>query len=180
MFRIIPMTPAFLGVLVAQVCLAQPVATTDAARLLAGVWRVIPGGMYTEDAGGKRFYPFGQDVVARFVLTSDGFGANSLQNAERANCMNGSGPRQCSAAEAEAAFQTASSYQYRYRLEPDADNPLKGKMIWEVDLSVYPNWRGQTLIRRYDIKPDGTGWTLLAPLPSNPQMPLQVYLERER
>jgi hypothetical protein len=94
--------------------------------------------------------------------------------------MNGSGPRQCSAAEAEAAFQTASSYQYRYRLEPDADNPLKGKMIWEVDLSVYPNWRGQTLIRRYDIKPDGTGWTLLAPLPSNPQMPLQVYLERER
>ena len=53
-------------------------------------------------------------------------------------------------------------------------------MIWNVDLSVYPNWRGQTLIRRYDVKPDGSGWTLLTPLPSNPQMALQVHLERER
>ena len=178
--KITLVTLALAGILDARISLAQPVAAPDVARLLVGVWRAVPGGMYTEDADGKRFYPFGQDAVTRFILTSDGFGANSAQYANRANCANGPGPRQCSAAEAEAAFQTASSYQYRYRLEPDTDSPLRGRMIWDVDLSVYPNWRGQTLIRRYDVKPDGSGWTLLTPLPSNPQMALQVHLEQER
>ena len=180
MFRVIASMLAFSIVLVAQACLAQPVVTSDVARLLVGVWRAIPAGMYAEDESGKKVYPFGQNAVARFILTSDGFGANTLQTTERANCEKGPGPRQCSTAEAEAAFQTASSYQYRYRLEPDADNPYRGKIIWDVDRSVYPNWNGQTLIRRYDIKQDGTGWTLLAPLPSNPKLAFQVSLERER
>jgi hypothetical protein len=171
---------AVAGILDARASLGQPVAASDVARLLVGVWHAVPGGMYTEDADGKRFYPFGEDAVTRSILTSDGFGANSVQNTKRANCANGPGQRQCSAAEAEAAFQTSTSYQYRYRLEPDADNPLRGKIIWDVDLSVYPNWQGQTLIRRYDMKPDGTGWTLMAPLPSNPQMALQVHFERVR
>jgi len=30
------------------------------------------------------------------------------------------------------------------------------------------------------MKLDGTGWTLLAPLPSNPTLGLKVILERER
>lgn len=169
-----------LLVLTAGPCLAQSVSAPDVARLLAGVWRAVPGGLYAEDDGGKRDYPFGENAVARVILTSDGFGANTLQAAGRPSCAIGPGPRQCSAAEAEAAFQTASSYQYRYRLEPDADNPYRGKIIWDVDLSVYPNWVGRTLVRRYDIKPDGSGWTLLAPLPSNPKLAFQAHLVRER
>lgn len=159
---------------------AQPATPADPARLLAGVWHAVPGGMYAEDATGKRTYPFGENATARVILTSDGFGANTLQSADRSNCAIGPGPRQCTATEAEASFQTASSYQYRYRLEPDRDNPLRGKMIWEVDLSVYPNWNGQSLTRRYEIKPDGTEWTLLAPLPSNPRLGFQMRLQRAR
>lgn len=161
-------------------CLAQSASAPDVARLLAGVWRAVPGGLYAEDDGGKRVYPFGEAATARFVMTSDGFGANTLQAAGRASCATGPGPRQCSAAEAEAAFQTASSYQYRYRLEPDADNPYRGKIIWDVDLSVYPNWVGQTLVRRYDLQPDGSGWTLLSPLPANPKLAFQAHLVRDR
>jgi len=168
------------AVLVSQAGLAQPVATADATRLLAGVWRAVPGGMYAEDEAGNKTYPFGRNATARIILTSDGFGANTLQASERANCVIGPGPRQCTPAEAEAAFQSASSYQYRYRLEPDVDSPYHGKMIWEVDLSVYPNWKGQTLVRRYTIEPDGHGWTLIAPLPSNPKLGFQMRLERER
>ncbi len=136
--------------------------------------------MYTEAADGTRTYPFGQDAVTRFILTADGYGANSAQYRDRSNCANGPGPRQCSAQEAEAAFQTSTSYQYRYHLEPDAKNPLTGKIVWDVDLAVYPNWRGQTLSRRYEMNPDGSSWLLLTPLPSNPRLGLKVYLERER
>ena len=180
MSRRLYLAVSFSAALVSQASLAQPAAPADATRLLAGVWRAVPGGMYAEDETGNRTYPFGRNAMARVILTSDGFGANTLQAAERANCANGPGPRQCTAAEAEAAFQTASSYQYRYRLEPDADSPYHGEIIWDVDLSVYPNWNGQTLVRRYEAKPDGTGWTLIAPLPSNPKLGFQMRLERER
>ena len=154
-------------------------AKPELAKLFVGVWRAVPGGVYTEDSEGKRFYPFGEMAEARFILTADGFAANTLQFKDRANCANGQSPRNCSTQEVEAAFQTASSYQYRYRLEPDPNNPLKGKIIWEVDLSVYPNWVGRTLLRDYEMNPDGTKWMFLAPLPANPKLGLKVFLERE-
>ena len=177
--RLLPML-ALPGAFLAHACLAQPAAQADPARMLVGVWRAVPGGIYAEDETGKKAYPFGQNGVSRVILTADGFGANALQTAGRTNCATGPGPRQCTAAEAEAAFQAASIYQYRYRLEPDANSPLTGKMIWDVDLSAYPNWTGQTLVRRYEMKPDGTGWKLLAPLPSNPKLAFTMTLERER
>ena len=154
-------------------------AKPELAKLFVGVWRAAVGGVYTEDADGKRFYPFGETAQARFILTADGFAANTLQFKDRTNCANGQSPRNCTIQEAEAAFQTASSYQYRYRLEPDSDNPFKGKIIWEVDLSVYPNWVGRTLSRDYEMNPDGTKWMFLAPLPANPKLGLKVFLERE-
>src|SRR5215207_10919660 len=144
------MALAFAGLLGAGATLAQTAAPSDVARLLVCVWRAVPGDMYTEAADGTRTYPFGRDAVTRFILTGDGYGANTRQYSDRPNCANGTGPRQCTAQDAEAAFQTASNYQYRYRLEPDAGNPYTGTMVWEVDLSVYPNWRGQTLTRRYE------------------------------
>ncbi len=165
---------------VAHAGFAQPVQTADIARLLEGVWRAVPGGMFAEDAAGRKLYPFGEAAVARFIMTRDGFGANTLQAAGRANCAIGPGPRQCSEAEASAAFQTASSYQYRWRLEPDADNPYRGAIIWEVDLSVYPNWTGQSLARRYEVAPDGSAWTLFSPLPANPNLAFQARMVRER
>jgi hypothetical protein len=187
MLRFVLLALAASAALLAAPCRAQPsvaasapAPAAEAVRLLVGVWRAVPGGMYAEAEGGKRVYPFGPDAVARFILTGDGFGANTLQAAGRASCAIGPGPRQCTPAEAEAAFQTASSYQFRYRLEPDADTPYRGRMIWTVDLSVYPNWVGQTLIRRYEIEPDGSAWTLLAPLPSNPALAFRIRLERER
>jgi hypothetical protein len=171
---------AFGGPIVASTALAQPVMPPEVAHLFVGAWRAVPGGMYAEAADGTRTYPFGQDAVTRFILTADGYGANAAQYRDRANCANGPGPRQCSTQEAEAAFQTSTSYQYRYRLEPDANTPFTGKIVWDVDLAVYPNWRGQTLIRRYEMSPDGGSWVLLTPLPSNPTLGLKVHLERER
>ena len=173
-------TLAFGGFLAASTALAQSMIPPDIAQLFVGVWRAVPGGMYTEATDGTRTYPFGQDAMTRFILTADGYGANSAQYRDRANCANGPGPRQCSAQEAEAAFQTSTSYQYRYRLEADANNPLTGKIMMDVDLAVYPNWRGQTLARRYEMNPDGSGWVLLTPLPSNPRLGLKIHLEREK
>ena len=158
--------------------LAQLAIPAEVGRLFVGVWKAVPGGLYSENADGSRTYPFGQDAVTRFILTSEGFGANTLQFRDRAKCVSGTGPRNCTTVEAEAAFQTSSSYQYRYRFEPDADDPYKGKMIWDVDLTVYPNWEGQKLTRRYEMKRDGSSWMFTAPTPSNPQLGLRVYLER--
>jgi hypothetical protein len=166
--------------IIAEAALAQTPMKPEIAQLFVGVWRAIPSGIYTEDAEGKRFYPFGETAQTRFILTADGYAANTLQFKERTNCANGASPRNCTAQEAEAAFQSASSYQYRYRFEPDADNPYKGKMIWDVDLSVYPNWVGKSLTRRYEMNPDGSKWMFLAPLPANPQLGLKVFLEREK
>jgi hypothetical protein len=164
---------------IAPAC-SQPAAVSDVAKLFVGAWRAAPAGIYTENADGTRTYPFGQDAVTRFLLTADGYAANTLQYRNRAKCATGTGPRSCTALEAEAAFQSASSYQYRYRLTPDPDNPYKGTMTWDIDLTVYPNWQNQSLTRRYEMKPDGTGWMFLAPLPSNPSFGLKVILEREK
>jgi len=169
-----------LSIFIVGTALAQTPMRPEIAQLFVGVWRAAPSGIYTEDAEGKRFYPFGETAQARFILTAEGYAANTLQFKDRANCANGTSPRHCTAQETEAAFQTASSYQYRYRLEPDIDNPYKGKMIWDVDLSVYPNWVGKSLTRRYEMTPDGSKWMFLAPLPANPQLGLKVFLEREK
>jgi len=88
----------------------QPAVAPDVAKLFVGAWRAIPGGVYTESADGTRTYPFGQDAQTRFLLTADGYAANKLQYKSRAKCAIGTGPRSCSATEAEAAFQSASSY----------------------------------------------------------------------
>ena len=53
--KIILVMLLFAGVLDARVSLAQPAAAPpNVARLLVGVWRAVPGGMYTEDADGKK------------------------------------------------------------------------------------------------------------------------------
>lgn len=171
---------ALAGCLHAGAALAQATMPPDVARLFVGVWRAAPGGLYTENADGSRGYPYGEDAVTRFILTSDGYGATSLQFRERARCATGTGPRACTAQESEAAFKSSSSTLYRYRLVPDADDPFKGTMIWDVDLTTYPNWQGQSQSRRYEINRDGSALTLMTTLPANPRLGLRIQLERER
>ena len=171
---------AFACFLHAGTALAQSAIPPEVARLFVGAWRAVPGGLYTANADGSRGYPYGQDAVTRIILTSDGYGATSLQFRDRERCATGTGPRQCSGPEAEAAFKNSSSSQYRYRLVPDADDPFKGTMIWDVDLTTYPNWQGQSLSRRYEMSRDGKGLTLIATLPANPRLGLWMQLEREQ
>lgn len=158
---------------------SQQAPAPDPQRMITGVWRIAPAGIYVDEADGTRSYPFGKDGTGRFIFTADGFAANFIEYAHRPNCAAGTSPRQCTAEEATAAFKSASSYQFRYRLEPDQANPLTGTMFWDVDYSGYPNWQGQTLPRRYEIQPGGDAWAFTAPFPSNPKLGLKAHLERE-
>ena len=84
----------------------------------------------------------------------------------------------CTTEEAAAAFKTAVAYQYRYTIEPDADDQFRGKFIWHVDYVMYPNWQDEVLPRRYEMDRDGKSLIFTAPLPLNPKLTVQVHLRR--
>ena len=171
------MLPLALGL---QANVADAQSAPDVHKLIVGTWRVIPDGFYAENPDGSRNYPFGKDAVGRVIMTADGYAANSFQRTDRGKCASGTSPMNCTPEEASTAFKSAAAYQYRYRLEPDADNPFNGRIIWTVDYVMYPNWQSQTLPRRYEMERDGSKWVFIAPFPQNPKLGVKVHLERER
>jgi Lipocalin-like domain len=154
------------------------VTAQDQSTRFIGVWKVRQGGFYAPNADGTRTYPFGEHAVGRVILTASGYAANQFQAVGRQACATGTSPVNCTSDEATAAFKSGVAYQYRYTVEPDPGNPLKGKIIWLVDLVMYPNWQGQRLVREYEMNPDGRSWTLIAPFPRDPSRAVKVELER--
>lgn len=146
--------------------------------LFVGEWEVTPRGFYAENPDGTRAFPFGEDAVGRVILTKNGRAANLFQRSGRSKCAAGTSPFNCTTEEAAAAFKSAVAYQYRYRIEPDVDDPLRGNLVWNVDYVMYPNWQDQELPRRYEMNRDGMRWVLIAPLPQNPKLTVKVHLER--
>ena len=90
----------------------------------------------------------------------------------------GTSPANCTIDEAAAAFKSAVAYQYRYTIAPDAGDPFRGRIIWNVDYVMYPNWQDQELPRRYEMGRDGQTWVLIAPFPQNPKLEVKVHLQR--
>ena len=159
-------------------CVTALPGPTNIRGLLVGEWGVTPRGFYVENPDGSRSFPFGEDAVGRVILTSTGYAANQFQRTGRSQCLMGTSPIDCTTGEAVAAFKTAVAYQYRYTVEPDADDQFRGKIIWQVDYVMYPNWQDQVLPRRYEMDRDGKSWVLMAPLPMNPKLTVKVHLQR--
>ena len=159
-------------------CAAALPGSENVRALFVGEWEVVPRGFYSENPDGSHFFPFGEDAVGRIILTSTGYAANQFQRTNRSRCTSGTSPMNCTAEEAAAAFKSAVAYQYRYTIEPDADDQFRGRIIWKVDYVMYPNWQDQVLARRYEMSRDGKTWVLVAPLPLNPKLTVQVHLRR--
>ena len=159
-------------------CGTVPYERRDVRHLLVGEWEVLPRGFYSENPDGSRFFPFGEDAVGRVILTASGYAANQFQRKERSVCSTGTSPMNCTTDEAATAFKSAVAYQYRYTIEPEAENQLRGRIIWHVDFVMYPNWQDQILPRQYEMSPDGNSWVFIAPLPLNPKQAVKVHLQR--
>jgi hypothetical protein len=159
-------------------CATAPSDPQSVTAAFVGEWEVTPRGFYAENPDGSRTYPFGEDAVGRVIMTTTGYAANEFQRKGRSKCATGTSPMQCTTDEAAAAFKTAVAYQYRYTLEPDADEPFRGRILWKVDYVMYPNWQDQELPRRYEMSRDRQTWILIAPFPQNPKLAVKVHLQR--
>ena len=159
-------------------CVTALPGPEDIRGLFVGEWEVTPRGFYAENPDGSRIFPFGENAVGRVILTSTGYAANQFQRTGRSRCATGTSPMHCTTEEAAAAFKTAVAYQYRYTIEPDADDQFRGRIIWQVDHVMYPNWQDQVLPRRYEMNRDGKSWVFIAPLPLNPKLSVKIHLQR--
>ena len=111
---------------------------------LVGTWNLISWENTTAD--GEVGYPLGEDARGRLTYTQDGFMAVAITRSARTPFLAGdllSG----STDEMAHAAATYVSYCGRYELDGDA-------VVHHVELSLFPNWEGDSQERSVEIGGD--------------------------
>lgn len=116
-----------------------------------GSWRLVS--FEFRNADRQVIYPFGEDAKGYIMYSSDGYMSVAIMTADRPKFAS-EHPRESSIEERVEAFMTHFSYCGRYSV---SDN----KVIHHVEVSSFPNWKGENLERIYEFH--GNRLTLSTP-----------------
>ena len=123
----------------------------DASRTLVGTYRVLSMESFAEDGTVAR--QFGEHPEGFITYTGEGYMMALLARADRApftggDILRGRPEEQIS------AFESASSFAGRYEIKG-------GKIFHYLEAASFPNWKGTTQARDYELTP--THLTLFPP-----------------
>lgn len=117
------------------------------ANRFVGAWRLLSFEVRT--SSGEVSYPLGRDAVGLLLYDPQGHMAVSVMRAGRAHFKTGeiweiwAGNSE----EKLAAFESYNSYSGRYEVKDD-------KVIHHVELSLFPNWIGESQERYFEFAGD--------------------------
>lgn len=113
---------------------------------LVGRWEIISWEQAFDD--GRRELPMGEHLNGFIQYTEDGGMACMIAKAERPNFVSG-GQWNASDAEKAAAYTSMLAYGGRYAVDGDV-------ITHQVDISMFPNWKGGVQTRNLAVNADGT------------------------
>lgn len=108
---------------------------------LVGTWRLVSCELRNE--AGDRTYPMGEDAVGYLTYTTNGYMSATLMQLRRLKFKGGDLLRG-TPEEKIAAVDGYVAYCGRYRVEP-------GKVVHQVEMSLFPNWIGTDQERFVDF-----------------------------
>lgn len=113
---------------------------------LIGTWRLVS---WTADVDGHSLRPFGGETTGLISYTEDGRMWGTLMRSDREQL---SAPTLAAATEADRARAAAGYLNYAgtYRVEP-------GRVVHQVEVSLYPNWIGTEQVREMEWEPNPAG-----------------------
>src|SRR5215471_16053162 len=112
---------------------------------LVGVWRLLS--FEARASSGEVSYPLGRDAVGLLLYGPEGHMAVSVTRGDRAHFKSANIWEAASPVEKLAAFDSYSSYCGRYEVMQD-------KIIHHIELSLFPNWSGQSQERYFEFAGD--------------------------
>jgi hypothetical protein len=122
---------------------------------LIGAWRLVS--MQTRDEDGTVRYPLGDDATGLILYTPDGFMSAQIQASGRPayadDDVDGG-----TLEEAAAAARGYLAYSGPYRVAAD------GELTHHMDVSLFPNWLGNTQVRVCRLDGDHLELSTLAPM----------------
>ena len=112
-----------------------------------GTWRLL--GCEGRWSDGRVSHPYGEDPCGLLMYDGQGTFAGQIMAQERpdfatGNLLKGSDD------EVRAAFEGYVAYYGAYRVEE-----AEGLMVHDVEGSFFPNWIGDTQIRKFEFTSDG-------------------------
>jgi hypothetical protein len=121
---------------------------------LVGSWKLLS--FHSQDASGRRAYPFGQEAQGRLLYEPDGRMAVQLMNPTRPR-FTSDDPLVTSEAEVRAAFGGYTAYYGTYSVNPDEQT-----IVHHIEAALLPNWVETDQQRHFEF--DGKVLTLKGPL----------------
>ena len=121
---------------------------------IVGSWQLVS--FSSQDASGRKAYPFGKDARGKLTYEPDGRMAVQIMNPDRPGFASDD-PLVTSEAEVRAAFGGYTAYYGTYTVDPD-----ERTIMHHIEAALLPNWVGTDQRRRYEF--DGTYLILKGPL----------------
>lgn len=115
-------------------------------RTIVGTWRLVS---WTADVDGHPLKPFGGETTGLITYTDEGRMWGTLMRVDRDRL---DAPTLAAAAERDRALAAAGYLNYAgtYRVEP-------GRVLHQVEVSLYPNWIGTEQVREMEWEPNHAG-----------------------
>ncbi len=110
-----------------------------------GTWNLVYYKIVKED-GTVFTYPYGKNCKGNILYTKAGRMTALLMNPDRPN-FEIAHPWKGTPEEMKSAFRGYTSYAGKFEV-------TKTNVIHQVDMSLFPNWIGTDLIRRYEFSSD--------------------------
>ena len=123
----------------------------DLRDRLVGAWR-LQSYLATPVDGGEPYAPLGTNPQGLIIYTSDGYMSAQLSTADREGFSSGDW-FDGTAGEYVAEASTYIAYSGAYRVDD-----LTGILTHTMEVSLFPNWTGQTQVRTVEL--DGDTLTL--------------------
>lgn len=133
---------------------------------VVGTWRLVSADIRSED--GTVAYPFGRDAIGQMILTADGFLSKQFGGAHRPNLPVGDWVA-ATPEEIDASARHYFAYCGRYEVRGN-------ELIYELELSLMPNWMGGSQVRAFTLENDRlTTVTPVLPIGGKPQTSTLVW-----
>lgn len=105
---------------------------------------------------GSRVSDYGPDPHGLIIFTADGYYSVQIYRAEQTKFSSGD-KLKGTPEEYKDAVLSSSVHFGRYSVDP-----MKHKITFQLEKSVFPNWNDTTQVRSYELKGDELSWKVAA------------------